>query len=221
MAQFYTYLHCKPDLTPFYVGKGSLKRCYEFGRGRRGIHHQNIVAKYGQENIQIIIFKKDSEEAAFKSEISLIGMLRRAGFDLCNKTDGGEGTSGIEFSNERREKHANAAMGNKYSLGYKHTPEECTKRSTRQKGKVLSPEHRAKLSAATRPSRPCSEETKTKISRSLIGNKNSVGNKTNLGRHPSMETRAKLSLAAKGRTHSPETRAKMAISAQSRVMRIK
>jgi hypothetical protein len=38
MAQFYTYLHCKPDGTPFYVGKGSGKRSnfmYD-----RNPHHQ-------------------------------------------------------------------------------------------------------------------------------------------------------------------------------------
>lgn len=52
MQQFYTYLHCKPDLTPFYVGKGTMKRCRDFSR--RNLHHKRVVDRCGgKKNIQV------------------------------------------------------------------------------------------------------------------------------------------------------------------------
>lgn len=94
MKQFYTYLHCKPNGEPFYVGKGTGKRCYEFFKSRRSEHHLNIVRKYGRENIMIFVFPCDSEKQAFNDEIQQISQLRSEGFNLVNHTDGGEGHSG-------------------------------------------------------------------------------------------------------------------------------
>lgn len=170
-------MHCKPDLTPFYVGKGVLKRCYEFTR--RNVHHKNIIAKYGCNNIQIIVTKKDSEESAFKSEIRLIKILRDAGFDLCNQTDGGEGTCGIIRS-----------------------PETRAKMSAVQKGKPKSAESRAKMSAAKigKKRSPHSAETRAKMSTAHVGM---------TGKKQSSEARAKISAARKGKLKSAETRAKM------------
>jgi hypothetical protein len=183
MTQFYTYLHCKPDLTPFYVGKGSDgrkgKRCNSFSQ--RNQHHKNIVAKYGKENIQVIIFKKDSEASAFKSEIRLIKILRNAGFILANKTDGGEG-----ISNPSLETRA--------------------KMSAAGRCKKFSDEHRAKI-AASQTGRKISEETRKRLSESHLGQVS-----WNKGIQTSKETRIKLSVAGKQRKHSEETKAKMSSS---------
>ena len=138
--KFYIYLHCKPDLTPFYVGKGTLKRCYEFGVGRRTLHHQHIVNKYGKDNIVVVVFKKDSEESAFESEIRMIKILRNAGFELCNKTGGGEGSQGHKQTPEHRAKIAAKLLGNKNTLGHKNglgrkdTPEQLAQKSARFMG---------------------------------------------------------------------------------------
>lgn len=119
--QFYTYLHCRPDGEPFYVGKGFGRRASNLSR--RNDHHKNIVSKYGKENIRVFIFNCESEYQALSDEVSQIAQLRLAGYVLANKTDGGEGVS-----NPTADVRAKIALG--------------------QKGKVRSPEHCAKLSAA-------------------------------------------------------------------------
>lgn len=68
---FYTYLHCKPNGAPFYVGKGCRstggERSHKFsGRNK---HHQNIVAKHGKNNIKIYVFQCNSEQQAKVDEI--------------------------------------------------------------------------------------------------------------------------------------------------------
>lgn len=64
--QFYTYLHCKPNGDPFYVGKGcdtgSGRRSHAFGQ--RTKHHKNVVAKYGRDNIKVFVFPCESEAQA-------------------------------------------------------------------------------------------------------------------------------------------------------------
>lgn len=99
---FYTYLHCRPDGTPFYVGKGSGKRSHWFYQ--RTKHHNHIIAKYGIENIGVFVFPCESEEQAFVDEQHQIAQLRREGAKLCNLTDGGEGKSGFIPSQETRQK---------------------------------------------------------------------------------------------------------------------
>lgn len=176
IMQFYTYLHCKPDLTPFYVGKGSLMRCHNFSR--RNQHHKNIVAKYGRENIQIIVFKKDSEESAFASEKRLIKMLKNAGFDLANKTDGGEGAAGAIRTIETRNKQSDSAK-------LRGMPRDTLNAAhAARRGCKLTAEHRAK------------------VSKSLIGNKRRHGILH------SDEAKKKISASNKGKTMSKETIAK-------------
>ena len=198
-TQFYTYMHCKPDLTPFYVGKGSGSRCYNFTH-HRNAHYKNVVAKYGRENIQIIVTKKDSEESAFKSEIRLIKILRDAGFDLCNHTDGGEGPSGATRSEEYRAKMSASKMGSPaWNKGKRMSPESCLKMSAAKTGKKCGPmsaEQRAKISAA-KLGKKHTVETKVKIS--------AAGR----GRICSLEARANMSAAKKGKPKSAAHRASM------------
>lgn len=167
MTQFYTYLHCKPDLTPFYVGKGhdsihNGRRSHNFKN--RSNHHKRIVAKYGEENIIVMVFKKDSEESALKSEIRLIKMLRNAGFKLANYTDGGEGVM-MKPSIETRKKISQSLTG------YTHTFEARTKMSIAQKGNKKS------------VGRPCAPETRARISASCKGRPATKGNTGNKYAH--------------------------------------
>jgi group I intron endonuclease len=63
-----------------------------------------------------------------------------------------------------------------------------------------------------------SEETRQKLSSSLIGNKNAVGNKNRLGKFHSEETKLKISLSLTGRKSLPrkpiseETRQRMSVA---------
>ena len=188
--QFYTYLHCKPNGDPFYVGKGCGRRAHDFNQ--RSEYHKNVVSKYGRENIHIFIFECASENQAFRDEIQQISQFKKEGYKLINLTDGGEGPSGyvptIEHrlivaesnrkricSDETRKKLIEKNLGNTYNLG-----------------KTRSEETKQKLSQAS-SGKTQSEESKQKIS---IANK---GNKYCLGRQYSEETLEKMSLAKKGK----------------------
>jgi hypothetical protein len=182
MKQFYTYLHCKPDGTPFYVGKGSGKRSHDFRISKRNLHHSHTIKKYGAKNILVYIFNCESEDQSMSDEIQQIAQLRHEGYKLCNQTDGGDGASGLKHSPQVRAKiSANSKNRTSETLvkmsmsntGKKHSPESCAKMSVAKKGTKASPETRAKMSA------------------SKIGNKNNLGHKT------SDEARAKLSAAMK------------------------
>jgi len=118
MKQFYTYLHCKPDGTPFYVGKGYGYRAFQFKR--RNPFHNRIIEKYSVENIQVYIFYCENEDEALKDEIHQISQLRSQGYKLCNLTAGGEGSSGLHPSSETIQKMSLAHRGNKHGLGYRH-----------------------------------------------------------------------------------------------------
>ena len=67
---YFAYVHCKPDNTPFYVGKGTMRRAKYLGE--RNNHHKATVKKYGKENIAIGVLECSSEELAFELEKGLI-----------------------------------------------------------------------------------------------------------------------------------------------------
>lgn len=167
---YYTYLHCKPDGTPFYVGKGADRYVVGHGTDRRSHskknrseYHKNTTAKYGWENILVYVFPCDSEAQALTDEIQQIAQLQRAGYALCNLTDGGEGCSGLVHTFETRRKlsitsagNRNAAypcpsdraakisatltgrLGNKNWLGHKHSEETRAKMSAARVGKSVA-----------------------------------------------------------------------------------
>lgn len=101
MGQFYVYVHCRPNGDPFYVGKGSLRRA-KMLRNRRNVFHQNVVSKFGADSIEVVLIPFESEAHAFAGEVAAIHLLRRAGYELTNATDGGEGPTGHKHSEETR-----------------------------------------------------------------------------------------------------------------------
>jgi len=111
-------------------------------------------------------------------------------------------TSGVyKKTAEHKRKLSEALKGNKNSLGYVPTEEKRKKISIANKGRVswwkgkhLSDEHKKNLSISGEK-RITSEETKKKLSKSKMGNKNS------LGFHPTIETRKKLSKANSGKNN--------------------
>lgn len=200
MTNFYTYLHCKPDGTPFYVGKGCARRAFHIGKPYfRNEHHLRVVEKYGRKNILIFVFPCESEEQAFADEIQQIAQLRLEGYVLANATNGGEGASGRV--NTEIEKQAKRDW-------WKAMPEE-DKDTLREKLRIAQKERHESETP----------DERRKRSSSMIGNKYGVGNKNHLGKKHSPETRLKMSLKKigkpahnKGATHSEESKHKMSES---------
>jgi hypothetical protein len=211
--QFYVYIHKKPDGTPFYVGKGTGNRAYQFSK--RTQWHKNIVAKYRKENIIVQIINCINESQAFDLEKIYIKQFKMDGIQLVNLTDGGEGSSGYKPTEETKKK-------------LKKTPEQRAVLSELAKGRTQSEETKAKRIAsmigATRSEESkekqrqastgvvFTEERKAKIAASRIGKSS-----WNKGKQFSEESRKKMSEAKKGKPQNPEHKAKrLAACAESR-----
>jgi hypothetical protein len=144
MPMSYAYLHCKPDGTPFYVGKGTVRRSRKlYDRNER---HTRTVAKYGKENILIGRMECSTDDIAFELEAGLIKCLKRSGVDLTNMTEGGLGgfqhqvpwNKGKTFSEEHRAKLSKARLG----------------KAPWNKGLILGEEYRSTMSEAAKNRKP-------------------------------------------------------------------
>jgi len=89
MNRYYVYAHYKLDgdgTIPFYIGKGSRKRCKSKCRSK---YWTDIVSKHG---LSVEILKDGmSEEDAFIYEIQMISYYKSLGGCECNFTIGGDG----------------------------------------------------------------------------------------------------------------------------------
>lgn len=155
---FYAYVHARPDGSVFYVGKGSEKRARKFAG--RNPHHRNIVAKHGKKNILVGKYDCSSEDTAFELERGLVSCFKRMGVSLVNRTDGGEGVSGIVISDAQRK-----LLSDKLRGIPKGSPSDETraKISAANTGKKRSAEARAKMSKAAK-GRKFSDQTRAKLS---------------------------------------------------------
>ena len=134
----FAYIHCKPDGTPFYVGKGALRRAKYFGE--RNDYHQAIVNKYGRKNILVGMWACSDHETAYELERGLIKRLRAMGTSLANFTAGGDG--GKDPCPETRKRMSEAAKRRGVSKACAEA------RTLAKKGKPLSEEQKAKISAS-------------------------------------------------------------------------
>lgn len=180
--QFYVYAHCRPDGEPFYIGKGLLSRAYSWKP--RNPHHNNVMMKYGTDNLMIRAWPCASENEAFMCEIAMIAELRALGIKLTNITPGGEGVSGISPSKETLAKRS-ASL----------------KKTFAERGKVNPPSQREKARINALGNRNCvgrvvSKEVRTKIAESVRGNKSAFGHKK------STEFKTALSARMKGTRHA-------------------
>jgi hypothetical protein len=157
MSTSFAYIHCKPDGTPFYVGKGALRRVKRLGE--RNQHHTAVVEKYGRANILIGKLECSSDEIAFQLEKGIIKCFKYAGIKLCNYTAGGDG--GLSPIPETRKKLSEAAKKRGISEACKKAKIEALKGKSlseehkellriRQTGKVFSEEHRKNISISAK-----------------------------------------------------------------------
>lgn len=189
---FYVYEHWRPDKDVcFYVGKGKGRRAYDLKRNNR--HYQFVISKLSSLGMCAevrMVASGLSEKRAFVIEIERIAFWRRSGVKLANKTDGGDGLSGMV-----------------------HSKETCLKIKLSQIGRPFTPEHREKCNAALKivMKRP---EIRAKLRDKATGRK--VSDKTRdkmrqarIGVKYSDETRAKMSASLKKTYESPELRARI------------
>lgn len=148
--RFYTYAYLREDKTPYYIGKGEGERAYKF-------HHKGVSVP--KDKSRIIFLKQNLlEENAFKHEKYMIAVLGRKDLGtgiLRNRTNGGDGVSGLIHTKKSKEKMSKA-----------------------QKGRTRSKETRRKMSEARKGEnnpnygKSLPEETKRKQSEAKKGEKN-------------------------------------------------
>ena len=127
-GKHYLYRHIRLDKNePFYIGIGTKLNKHNTLKGTcvrafckfdRGDIWKKISKKTGYK-IEIIMESKNYEFIKQK-EIEFIKVYGRKNLGtgiLANLTDGGDGTIGIEFSQERKDKISKANKGNKFALG--------------------------------------------------------------------------------------------------------
>jgi len=201
---YYTYAYLREDKTPYYVGKGEKDRIYK--RNKTDI-------KPPKDKSRTIFLKKNLTEAeAFRHEIYMIAVFGRKDLGtgiLRNRTDGGDGVSGLVVSEETRKKLSELKVGKKNpNYGKEMCEEQKQKISDKRKGTKLSEEHKDKIKQKMMGNtwnvgKKLSDETKRKVGEAQKGNQYMIGRKY------SEETRKKMSEAHKGKQPTEETRKKL------------
>jgi hypothetical protein len=213
--RFYTYAYLREDRTPYYIGKGEGRRLYKKSKGEVG---------KPKDKSRIIFLKQNlTEQKAFKHEIYMIAVFGRKDLGtgiLRNKTNGGDGGSGLVISEYHRKCIIKANKGRKVS------DETRKKLRESQIGRKLSEKTKSKIGKIHR-GKKLSEETKNKISNALKGRevsdefknnlkKRMIGNKNMLGKIHSEKTKKIMSEKASGKnnhfygkTHTKETKDKL------------
>ena len=171
---FCVYEHIRPDTNAiFYVGKGSHRRAYS--KHRRNKHWNRVVAKAGGYSVRLIADGIE-EDLSFLVEMERIDQLNRIGLKLTNKTDGGEGPSGMRHTDEAKRKIAEAQMGeNHWTFGRGLSNEHKEKLRKARESFVFTDEIRKKLSDAGKR-RTYTPETLVKMSKAKQGRKHHMAN---------------------------------------------
>jgi hypothetical protein len=144
---FYVYAYFRLDGTPCYVGKGKGERWRHRGKYGRNKHFLNIRAQakaIGLDLPCIKLVEGLTDAEAMQIELDLIHLVGREanGGPLVNLTDGGDGASGYRYTPEQREAHGAKRRGRKLS------PEWCAAISAALKGKPKADSHIAAAAAA-------------------------------------------------------------------------
>lgn len=186
--------------------------------GKRQDHRLHWIRKLASCSVEPVISTLETGKGDGWQEVERkwIKHFRDMGTRLVNGTDGGEG---VDLTPEARVKFLAAVHSPEYRAKISAavsnpSPEVRARKAAARRGKHLSAEARAKVSAAMKGNQHCldchpSAETRAKLSAAKMGNKNM------LGRHHTAETRAKLSTAAAARSCSLEYRAKLSTAARN------
>lgn len=179
--------------TPYYVGKGKGNRAYMW--------HSHSIRLPKDKQFIVIIAEGLTEEEAFKIETLHIKMWGRIDLKtgiLHNKTNGGDGASGIVMSQATRDKIRSRLKGRP---GKKHSAETKQLISQRSRSRVLDPETKSRMLSGLELGRTSwTEESKAKLSATKKGKPLSPDHKAALQK--AWESRDKTPYN-KGMTHPP------------------
>ena len=110
VTMYYVYVLARPNNEPFYVGKGKDYRITKHeteARSGHDCHKCHVIRKIWQTGGQVqryTVFTTEDEDEAFAHEQTLIMLYGRE--TLTNQTDGGEGASGLKWSDEAKTRHS-------------------------------------------------------------------------------------------------------------------
>jgi hypothetical protein len=157
-TKFYVYQLKTSNGEIFYIGKGNGDRMYKHIRISKGnsINKSKNPKLYNKISNELrrggyitpeILFESESENECLVKEIELISKIGKE--NLCNLTDGGEGTSGYKLSEETKRKMSLSKIGKKriFTDEHKqHLSKSLTGKIGYWRGKKLSEETKRKMS---------------------------------------------------------------------------
>jgi len=195
---------------PFYVGKGyglrineHLYKCSLKRKNHKNNKIKKILAE-GLNPIKIKIFEGLTEKEALEKEIEIIKLIGIK--NLCNKTLGGDGTSGF------KQKKSTKLKISKKNKGRKHSEETKKKISEKLKDRIITEEWRENISKGSRGiKKTFTDEHKKNIGKSGLGrapwNKGCKDCKPawNKGIKMSEESKLKMSESKKNKKTGPKT----------------
>jgi len=223
----YTYITTNLINGKKYIGNHSTDNLKDNYLGSGKPIFLNALKKYGENNFkkEILEFFDTKQEAfnAQKKYINEYNTLIPNGYNI-SPSGGMKGTGGLH-SEESKEKIRKNSIGK--NLGKKHSQKQNIEHSKFLMGKILSEDHKKKISESNKGKKH-SEETREKIGKANKGKKRSLdvienhSKKISGVNHPffnkslSKEHRKKISESNKGKIISSETRQKMSESAKNR-----
>lgn len=146
IPRFYVYVLCRPNGSPFYVGKGQGNRIdahESFARNGYKAKRYSIIRKIWREGGSVFkqkIYYTDDEDTAYAIEQAAIAAIGRE--YLANETDGGDGNHGYRPTDEVKARISKAQTGRKLSDRWKANVQAA------KIGKPRSEACKAKLRAA-------------------------------------------------------------------------
>lgn len=147
------------------------------------------IKKFGWNEIKKSVLCIGKESYIKEMETKAIASFNSRPPNGYNLTSGGDGTSGVEFKEERREEIRLRMLGNSHTKGKKYSEEENAARRGKWKrtdefkqamrelmtGREFTEETLAKMKASAKNRPPVKDETRAKVSLSLLGNSRKKG----------------------------------------------
>ncbi len=188
---------------------------------KRNQHNYNWIKQLLREGLrpELEILEEVPIDKWEEAESAWISDARKFGLDLTNRTNGGEGPNGVEFTAERRKQISDRMKGRPTSEYQRSRIIEYNKT------RIISDEMKKKISEANKGNSYAkgtkkSDESKLKMRNAKLGKKmseeakekmrknNSGENNPNFGKVHSDEARGKMRQAQLGRKHTEEHRLK-------------